>query len=215
MHWVWMKSTPALTFLARRWTRHSKGSANGLAAAPMKICGRPSISAPLRNLPSSRICRTMPISWVESMSKTPLAMGWSPNWQWSPDRQSMLRMPRAEAPRMSACIARRLRSRQTIWKLGSRPSWISSRLAAQLDMRTMAVWLSVMFTESTLPLRWAAFLRTSSAWAPRGGPSSPVNAKCPARSTFSKLLPDFISAPSRMSGGCGRRDQALAFSGFL
>ena len=47
---------------------------------------------------------------MESMSNTPLAVGWSPNWQWSPDRQSMLRMPSAQAPRMSACIARRLRS---------------------------------------------------------------------------------------------------------
>ena len=37
MHWVWINSTPAAIFLARRGTRISKGSANGLAAAPTNI----------------------------------------------------------------------------------------------------------------------------------------------------------------------------------
>ena len=58
---------------------------------------------------------------------------------------------------MSACMARRLRSRQTIWKLGSRPSWIRIRQAAQLDMRTTAVWLSVMLTASTIPFEMRRF----------------------------------------------------------
>ena len=37
------------------------------------------------------------------------------------------------------------------------PPGSGSALAAELDMRTTAVWLSVMLTASTTPLRWAAF----------------------------------------------------------
>ena len=39
MHWVCTKSAPAEIFLAKRWTRKSKGSAKGLLAAPMKSLG--------------------------------------------------------------------------------------------------------------------------------------------------------------------------------
>ena len=48
------------------------------------------------------------------------------------------------------------------------------KAAAQLDMRTMAVWLSVILTESTMPFSGAAFSRTcvyigASRWAQLAG----------------------------------------------
>ena len=46
---------PAATFFARRGTWILKGSANGLAAAPIKIAGGPSTSLPPANFASSRI----------------------------------------------------------------------------------------------------------------------------------------------------------------
>jgi len=158
----------------------------------MNIFGGSVSSFPLMNLPSSRIFFTMAMSWVESMSKTFLLFGSSPNVWWSPERQSMFRIPRAEAPRTSACMAMRFRSRQTIWKFGSSPSWTSRAEVAMLAIRATAVWLSVTLMASTMPLRYCAFSLTASGSAPRGGPSSPVTANLPSLSTRSKLLPDFM-----------------------
>ena len=91
---------------------------------------------------------------------------------------------------MSACMARRFRSRQVIWITGSRPISRISFPAAMLETRTMAVWLSVRFTASTQPLSSAAFLRITSRSALFGGPSSAVTANPPDASTFSRRLPD-------------------------
>ncbi len=50
---------------------------------------------------------------------------------------------------MSACMARRLRSRQVICMIASRPFCWAWMPEAMEQTRTTAVWLSVMLTAST------------------------------------------------------------------
>src|SRR3990172_94006 len=87
-------------------------------------------------------------------------------------------------------MASRLRARQVICTTGSSPSCTTMVPAPMLDMRTMAVWLSVRLTASTRPRSSLAFSRMASASALCGGPSSPVTAKWPPRKTRSSLDPD-------------------------
>jgi hypothetical protein len=102
MHWVWMKSTPAATFLPRRMARNSSGSPKGFSAPPMKMRGSTTgeflelrISSPQMNFFSSRMVFSAPISWMESRSYTFLQPAWLPKLWWSPLRHRMLRSPRA------------------------------------------------------------------------------------------------------------------------
>ena len=100
-------------------------------------------------------------------------------------------------------MAIRFRSRQVIWMLGSIPNCNNCTPAEIEDMRTTAVWQSVMFTASTLPLRCWALPLMASPSALAGGPSSPVTAKCPARRMVSRRLPAtylFLSVIVPLSG---------------
>jgi len=92
-------------------------------------------------------------------------------------------------------MASRLRSRQVICTTGSTPASLAKAAAAIDDMRTTAVWLSVMLTASTTPLSSFALLRITSGSAPLGGPSSPVTANAPEEKTRLK----FVSGPARVS----------------
>ncbi len=179
MHWVCRNWHPAFTFLPRRMARISKGSAKGFSAAPMKRLGRPLTSSPPIRRPSSRIIRTVLISCMESMSKTFLPPGWSPKLWWSPERQRMLLIPRAAAPRMSLWRAIRLRSRHTICRIGSNPISLRMRQEERELILTTEVWLSVTLTASTTPLSRLPFFRTASASAPFGGPHSDVTTNAP------------------------------------
>src|ERR1022692_4324152 len=91
-------------------------------------------------------------------------------------------MPIAEADSRSDCSAIRFRSRQVSCMIGSTPAASAARLPAQLASRTVALWLSVIFTASTQPRSSAALRRMGPASAPRGGPSSAVTANRPAAS---------------------------------
>ena len=71
--------------------------------------------------------------------KDAFAIGWSPNFWWSPVRHSRFFAPSAAAPRRSLCRAIRFLSRQVIWIIGSNPASRTIRPAAMLDMRTTAV----------------------------------------------------------------------------
>ena len=184
MHWVCIKSAPAIIFLARRTVLNSRGSAKGLAAAPINNSGGPFKVSPPMMVPSSRMDFTAWTNWIESRSNTPMACGWFPKIWWSPDRHNTFLIPRADAPKMSDWRAMRFRSLTTICKIGSKPADFNRLQAARLDMRTMAVWLSVTFTASTLPFKVSAFLSTDSGFAPLGGPHSAVTANVPFSITF-------------------------------
>ena len=79
------------------------------------------ISSPHWNFFSSRMSLYILMRLMASRSCTPLASGWLPKLMWSPVRQRMFLMPSVLAPMMSACMARRLRSRQVICMIASRP----------------------------------------------------------------------------------------------
>src|SRR4030065_716019 len=87
-------------------------------------------------------------------------------------------------------MASRLRSRQVICTTGSSPSCTTMVPAPMLDMRTMAVWLSVRLTASTRPRSSLAFSRMASPSGLCGGSNSPFHAKWPARRARSSLEPD-------------------------
>ena len=59
--------------------------------------------------------------------------------------------------------------------------------------RTTAVWLSVMLTASTKPLRILAFSSMTVPSALLGGPHSPVTANLPSARIFSRLEPALYS----------------------
>jgi len=87
MHCVWMKSTPAATFLATRMARNSSGSPKGFSAPPMRIRGSTMgafleflISSPQANFFWSRMQASIWMSCTESMSKTFFDVGWLPNF---------------------------------------------------------------------------------------------------------------------------------------
>ena len=111
-YWVWMNCAPAAIFFAMWCGRKSKGGAKGFAAPPKNSRGGALMARPLRNCCSSRMWRTMPSAEMLSISNTGLASGWSPDCTPSPLRQRMLHTPIAAAPRISPCMAMRLRSRQ-------------------------------------------------------------------------------------------------------
>src|SRR5687767_9827971 len=100
----------------------------------------------------------------------------------------MLRMPSDTAPRMSPCSARRLRSRQVIWKMGSMPFWTRKCAAARLDRCTFAPAPSVTFTAVASPLSGSARLRNSAGSVDTGGVISAVTTKSPALSLACRLL---------------------------
>ena len=52
-----------------------RGEGLSLEAPYLMFNGGSTMSVPLKNFPSSRICLTMPINCMESMSNTPLAWG--------------------------------------------------------------------------------------------------------------------------------------------
>ena len=64
-----------------------------------------------------------------------------------------LDLPNAAAPSRSDWMAMRFRSRHVICMVGSRPNSRSITATAMEDIRTTAVWQSVMFTASTRLLR--------------------------------------------------------------
>ena len=138
---------------------------------------------------------------MESRSKTPFASGWLPRLWWSPLRQRMFLIPRAEAPRTSDCKAMRFRSLVTICSTGSSPSPFKITHEARLERRTTPVWLSVTLTLSTYVLRRRPLFRITSGSAPFGGPHSAVTAKWPMVSTFLSLLSviTLSDPPSRFS----------------
>ncbi len=179
--WDWQNWAPASAFFRSLRARYSTGSAKGFSTHPTNSRGRPATGLPLRSRPCfSR--RTVQISWTESRSNTPLACGWSPKRWWSPVRQSRLGTPRAAAPRISAWSAIRFRSRQPSCMTGSTPTSRHRRAAARGLIRTTAPCPSVTLTASTHPCNMRAFLLTSSASAPRGGPTSAVTTNPPLRS---------------------------------
>ena len=59
-------------------------------------------------------------------------------------------MPSTKALSKSLWSARRLRSRQTIWKTGSIPAWTSLAETASEPSRMTAVWMSVTLIAATL-----------------------------------------------------------------
>src|SRR4030042_5611088 len=115
----------------------------------------------------------------------------------------MLLIPKAPAPRMSLWIAIRLRSRQTIWRIGSNP--ISLRMIHEERelILTTEVWLSVTLTASTTPLSKFPFFRITSASAPLGGPHSEVTTKPPLSSIFSMFDLVFIATPQNFQPDMG------------
>ncbi len=170
----------------------------GVQDAPIKNLGATSMGSPPSCLLSSRIFFKMPTSWQVSTSYTFFAPGWplslpaALNFWWSPARQRQFLSPSAAAPRRSACMAILFRSRQVICMTGSRPCCSAMAAAAMLEMRTTAVWQSVMFAASQKPFSCCAFFMTSWGSALMGGPSSAVTAGLPLASTFSSVLPLFI-----------------------
>jgi len=83
-----------------------------------------------------------------------------------------------------------------------------------LDIRTMAVWQSVMLTASTFPFNNRAFFLTTSGSLFFGGPSSPVTAKLPLASTRSRWLPDFINPPYWTNSSRGSKVESSLLTSF-
>src|SRR5215472_13982114 len=100
----------------------------------------------------------------------------------------MLGIDIAAADSNSDCSPIRLRSRQVSCMIGSTPAAIASRLPAQLDSRTTALWLSVMLTAVTQS-RTASTLRVITCGsALRGGPISAVTVNAPRCNDAANLL---------------------------
>ena len=91
-------------------------------------------------------------------------------------------MPSAAAPRRSPCSARRLRSRQVIWKIGSMPFCTRKCAAARLERCTLAPAPSVTFTAVARPLSGSARRRNSAGSVDTGGVISAVTTNSPPRS---------------------------------
>src|SRR5438477_8961130 len=94
--------------------------------------------------------------------------------------------PSAAAPRRSAWIAMRLRSRPVTWTIGSTPASRTSTAAGMAAIATFARLLSVTFAASTTPLSTSARRRTTDAAALLGGLSSAVRTNSPWRRSDSK-----------------------------
>src|SRR5690242_614781 len=103
-------------------------------------------------------------------------------------------MPSAAAPMRSLSSARRLRSRQVIWRIGSIPFCMSSTAAAALDICALAPAPSVRLTAVAMPLSGSARFRRSSGSAETGGATSAVMTNLPLSRAAAKLLMERPSA---------------------
>src|SRR5688572_16310949 len=187
-NWVCTKSAPAAAFARRPLGSQSGGGSTGTSAAPSTRLTSPAIAVPLGSLCSLRMRCAMASKPLLSRSNTGLASGWSPVLGSSPASISMLRMPSETAPRMSPCSARRLRSRQVIWKIGSMPFWTRKCAAARLERCTLAPAPSVTLTAVIRPFSGSARLRNSAGSVDTGGVISAVTTKSPACSFAWRLL---------------------------
>jgi hypothetical protein len=112
------------------------------------------------------------------------------------------------APSSSPCSAMRLRSRAVIWRIGSTPSSTRSADAASADTFTVAAWLSVTLTASTVPASARAAARMAAASGSRGGPNSAVTTKRPAAMASASediTPPRRAGAPAPRADPCTRR----------
>src|SRR6266404_3153112 len=160
----------------------------GMSAAPSTSLMPPLTCVPEGRRCSARIRCAMASSPRLSRSNTAFASGWSPSFGSSPARHSTLRMPRETAPSRSPCSARRLRSRQVIWKMGSIPFWTRKCAAARLERWTLAPAPSVTLTAVARPLSGSAREMNSAGSVDTGGVISAVTTKSPLRSLVSRLL---------------------------
>ena len=148
-----IRSAPASSLPASRSISRSRSAAVGSSAQAMvKPAGAP-MGLPAWSSPRLRR-RRMPMSPVESVSQTPVPVGWSPMRGGSPVSARMSRTPSACAPRSSDSSAIRFRSRVVTWTTHSRSRscWMPNATAIA-PMRTRAIALSLMFTAST-PAAW-------------------------------------------------------------
>ena len=122
---------------AARRRRRSGSAADPRSPRPLPSCPRRGSAARARRPRSG------------PRSNTAFASGWSPTSIGSPPRTSRFRAPSAQPPSRSAVIARRLRSRQTSWSVGSAPASWTKRAPASGDMCGDAEGLSVTLTAST------------------------------------------------------------------
>ena len=104
-----MKSAPGSNFLGKPYRTEFKGIGKGIFSRTDKEfwLGCLQLLARLKFFSSLRIF-TIWISWIESISKTPFAIGWSPNFWWSPVRHSRFLHP-----------ARRHPGGRSVWQFGS------------------------------------------------------------------------------------------------
>ncbi len=114
-------SAPAITFCLKRSISRSRSAATGLAPTPMTSEVGGSMPLPPISTPRLRF-RATPARATESMSKTPVALGYSPSFGGSPVMMSRFRTPIVEAPRRSDCMPIRLRSRQQKCRMASMPA---------------------------------------------------------------------------------------------
>src|SRR5687768_6691995 len=185
---VCTKSAPAAAFARRPLGSQPGGGSIGTSAAPSTRCTPPLIPVPEGSFCSPRMRLAMASSPLLSRSNTGLASGWSPAFGSSPASISMLRTPSETAPRMSACSASRLRSRQVIWNIGSMPFCTRKCDAARLDRCTLAPAPSVTLTAVATPLSGSARLRNSAGSVDTGGVISAVTTKSPLFSLAWRLL---------------------------
>src|SRR6266850_414612 len=153
---VWTKSAQASSLARSAFGSQWGGGSMGMSAAPSTSLMPPLTSVPEGRRCSARIRCAMASSPRLSRSNTALASGWSPSFGSSPARHSTLRMPSETAPSRSPCSARRLRSRQVIWKTGSIPFWTRKCAAARLERWTLAPAPSVTLTAVARPLSGSA-----------------------------------------------------------
>src|SRR5690606_4046415 len=125
----------------------------------------------------------------------------------SPCKTRRLRTPWAAAPRRSPAMAMRLRSRQVVWRIGSKPLPARMAAAAKLDIVARAPGASVTLTASTRPRSGAAASSRASGEADSGGVTSAVITKVPASSFSSSVAMATVScrkkwglSPRRLQG---------------
>ena len=144
---------------------------------------------------------TTEVSAIESISKTPVALGYSPSLGGSPVIISRLRNPSTWAPRISDCIPIRLRSLQQKCTMVSMPVVCSILTAVAIGLsRELARGPSGKFI-ALMPAcsQSLAFSRVLPMSAPRGGVSSIVVTFFPLVSLWPRR--DF-SANGFGSSGC-------------
>src|SRR5262245_1623074 len=130
-----------------------------------------------------------------SRSKTRRVSGSSPATTSSPVMQLMFSMPCIDAPTISACRLRRLRSRHASCITGSTPHAFSAIDTARGEACACAAGLSVAFTASTHAFIGASWRWISGKTAASVARSSAVTTKSPAVSLRSRR-----DIPRRPSG---------------